>query len=271
MKKIILSSFLVLAFAALVSYATYSYFSDRETSTGNTFTAGELDLKFQVEGATAQWTDVNGTPIFDGVTFPLGDMKPGDKGEKTVRLWVDDNPSCGKVSVNVTEDQDNSCTGPELIDDPTCVASANGELNDAVNFAVWSDPNCNNILDGTAAHCANVNYQFCAQFDQQSCESMAINNDCAWVPATTETILTSGPLTGNKAYSIGEIPTLQANAKCYGVAYCFGAWNGTTCNGAAINSASQSDSFKADIIIDALQKRNQFPNGCPAVGDWPPS
>ena len=79
-----------------------------------------------------------------------------------------------------------------------------------------------------------------------------------------ETILVSGPISGTKAYSIGELPIGVENAKCYGVAYCFGTWNGTACDGSAVNNASQSDSFKADIIIDALQKRNQFPGECPS-------
>ena len=238
MKKVIISLSVIAVVAAVVIGATTAFFSDEEKSVGNTFTAGELDLRFQVGGG-ATWTDVNGNPLFDGLSlFPAGtnDIKPGDKGEKTVRLWVDDNPSCGKLSVIVTEDKDNTCTEPELLDEPGCTAAGYGELNDNVNFAVWEDMStngkCNNVLDNE------------------------------------ETILVSGPISGTKAYSIGELPLTEANAKCYGVAYCFGTWNGTACNGALVNNASQSDSFKADIIIDALQKRNQFPNGCPVAGDF---
>lgn len=234
-KKIIISLSVIGAVAAIAVGGTIAYFSDQETSIGNTFTAGELDLRFQVDGVAASFADVNGAAIFNVTDLPLlADMKPGDKGERTVKLWVDDNPSCGKVSINLTEDKDNSCTEPELLDDTTCVADQTfGELNDEVDFAIWEDPNCNNELDGQ------------------------------------ETILVSGPLTSNKVYSIGEIPTLVENAKCYGIAYCFGDWNGIACDGSQVDNASQSDSFKADLIIDALQKRNQFPNGCPSVGDWP--
>jgi predicted ribosomally synthesized peptide with SipW-like signal peptide len=235
-KKILISLSVIAAVAAIAIGVTMAFFSDTENSTGNTFTAGELDLRFQYEGGVpGPWTDVNGAPLFGGTTFPLDDLKPGDKGEKTVRLWVDDNPACGKFSVIVTEDKDNTCTEPELLDEPGCTATGYGELNDAVNFAVWEDMStngkCNNILD----------------------------ND--------EHILVSGPISGTKAYSIGELPLTEANAKCYGVAYCFGTWNGTACNGALVNNASQSDSFKADLIIEALQKRNQFPGDCP-VGDF---
>jgi len=231
MKKVLIGLLSAGAVAAVALVATNAFFSDTETSSGNTFTAGKLDLKFQV-GAPAAWVDVNGNPLFDGITFPTGDLKPGDNDEKTVRLWVDNNPSCGKLSINVTEDQDNSCTGPELKDEPNCSASANGQLNDQVNFAVWKDPNCNNKLD------------------------------------QGESILVSGPIISNKAYSIGDLPVTEASAQCYGVAYCFGTWNGTSCDGSLVNNAAQSDSFKADVTINALQKRNQFPDGCPEVGDW---
>jgi predicted ribosomally synthesized peptide with SipW-like signal peptide len=44
-KKIIISLSVIAAVAAVVIGGTISYFSDTETSTGNTFTAGSIDLK----------------------------------------------------------------------------------------------------------------------------------------------------------------------------------------------------------------------------------
>ena len=49
MRSIIKSAFVILAVAAIAGYGTYSFFSDVETSTGNTFTAGEVDLKVDSE------------------------------------------------------------------------------------------------------------------------------------------------------------------------------------------------------------------------------
>ncbi len=43
-KRILFSSLSILASAAVVTGATFAFFSDSETSTGNTFTAGRLDL-----------------------------------------------------------------------------------------------------------------------------------------------------------------------------------------------------------------------------------
>jgi len=50
---------------------TFAYFSDIETSTGNTFTAGTLDLKV---------SDSDETTFKDGVTatWTVSDIKPGD-------------------------------------------------------------------------------------------------------------------------------------------------------------------------------------------------
>jgi hypothetical protein len=120
-----------------------------------------------------------------------------------------------------------------LIDEPSCFETANGQLNDQVNFAVWEDMSTN-------GKCDNI-----------------LNND--------EYILVSGPLTGDKAYNIGELPITEGTAKCYGIAYCFGTWSGTSCNGALVNNAAQTDSFKADIVIDAIQKKNLY-DQCP-IGD----
>ena len=47
--KILLSAAVILASAAVIAGATFAFFSDTETSTANTFAAGELDLKVDSE------------------------------------------------------------------------------------------------------------------------------------------------------------------------------------------------------------------------------
>lgn len=235
MNKIIKSIAVLGGVAAVLVGVSMAYFSDTETSKDNRFVAGKIDLRFQHDG-TGAWTDVDGNPIFDTQSFELlRDMKPGDKGEKTVRLWVDNNPSCGKVSVSVYEDYDNTCTSPELLNEvdcdssPTATENNSGELNDEVQFAVWED-DCDNVLE------------------------------------EGEDVLLSGPLTEEHTYGMGDLPVGVDAAQCYGIAYCFGTWVGDTCDGSLVDNSSQTDSFKADLIIEALQKRNQF-DQCP-VGDW---
>src|SRR3989339_1504122 len=67
MKKIIISLAIVLAVGAIVTAATTAYFSDTETSTGNTFTAGTLTLDVLNQNET--------TPLNVAVT----NWAPGDE------------------------------------------------------------------------------------------------------------------------------------------------------------------------------------------------
>lgn len=67
MKKILISSSIILAAAAIIAGGTYAYFSDTETSTGNTFTAGSLDLLINGH---------NSAPA----SIQVSDVKPGDTG-----------------------------------------------------------------------------------------------------------------------------------------------------------------------------------------------
>lgn len=75
MKRTVLVSTLVIALiAGLVGAATWAYFSDVETSSGNTFTAGTLDL------------ELSGT--YDSTSLPvaLTNMAPGDQTTVTLNM-----------------------------------------------------------------------------------------------------------------------------------------------------------------------------------------
>src|SRR3989338_10415158 len=141
-RKILLSSVVVVAAAAAVVGATTAFFSDTETSTGNVFTAGSIDIKVDsdchywnyvgdVEGAdengyvdvgcgkvgangvgVGQWSE---NDLEDGVHkfFSFNDLKPGDKGEDTISLHVYDNDAWGRVLMTLGGSLDNTCTEPE--------------------------------------------------------------------------------------------------------------------------------------------------------------
>jgi len=87
-----LISVMCIALVAMTAGAgTLAYFSDTETSTGNTFTAGTMDLKVR-DGDELDWGD--------GVTatWTLSDMKPGD----SVSGWVVLD-AVGSIAANHTE------------------------------------------------------------------------------------------------------------------------------------------------------------------------
>ena len=69
MKKLLLSMLATFLVIGLVGAGTYAWFQDTETSTGNTFTAGTMDLK------VSDWDEGFG----DGVsaTWTMSNMEPG--------------------------------------------------------------------------------------------------------------------------------------------------------------------------------------------------
>src|SRR3990167_2300757 len=107
MRKILLSLVVIGAVGALAVGATRAFFSDTETSVGNTFVAGAIDLSVgnhsYYNGApnsgtnwslTADLGDGSGPSTGEAyLFFDFGDVKPGDWGEDTISLRVDDNDS----------------------------------------------------------------------------------------------------------------------------------------------------------------------------------
>ncbi len=177
MKKIILSLAMIAAMAALAVGATTAYFSDTETSSGNTFTAGAIDLAIANEchynGMVCEdgyWVDEDqdptnnigypeeGTPCNctwnveewgDGrPLFKLDDLKPGDWGEYTVSFHIDSNPAWACLTIDSVVDDDNTCTEPEQkAENDECAFGSNGELDDYLYLTLWYDEDCDNILD----------------------------------------------------------------------------------------------------------------------------
>jgi len=229
MKKIIFSFTIIAAAAALIIGATSAYFSDTETSNGNTFTAGKLDLMIDVDG--------NIYNPLEGPLFTASDVKPGDKGEETISIHVDDNPSCGSVAINLTDDSDNGCTEPEEQEEADCATDPDGELNDNLTFAIWNDE-------------GNIEGWQGKEGDPEEGDNI--------LNGKFEKILTNGTFTESKVYAFGEIdPKLT---------YYYGVEWGLDSN---VGNEVQSDTFSGDIIFKADQKRNQYPGGCP-IGDITP-
>jgi len=135
---------------ALVGGGIYAYFSDVETSTGNIFTAGTLDLN--LDGGN---TDV--------LKFTVDDVKPGDSGGGT---WTVAN--VGNIdgyldleSISVSE-AIGTTTDPEEADEPTSVDTT--QLGNYLMVHLFVDTNDNGSWDaletdifGTAATPVAIN------------------------------------------------------------------------------------------------------------------
>lgn len=156
------------AVAAAVVGGTGAFFSDSETSTGNTFTAGAIDLKVdseqhynnarcvdgvwaleEEETATTPQYPVIGSPC--GGTWSLrdldptldkffnfGDVKPGDKGENTISLHVVNNDAWVCAEVSNIENNGNGLTEPESdVDESDGIGQ--GELQQHLIVTIWND------------------------------------------------------------------------------------------------------------------------------------
>jgi len=272
MRKLIISTSTLLAVIAIVAGVTTAFYNDVETSSGNTLSAGAVDLGIDNEsyynGAfnpETSWLldwDLDPETNPDGLPrlfFNFLDLKPGDWGEDTISLHVDDNDAWACMAFNVTADEDNGSTEPELDDEDPYTAD-DGELDDFINFVWWADDG-DNVLENTEME----NGKF-----QEGTFSDIGSFSVALADATGDGIFqgdNNDPLEGDVTYYIGK-------------AWCFGNMEldpvdqdglgktdpvtngpiqrgpGITCDGAPLDNSTQTDKLTADVVFTALQERH---------------
>lgn len=295
--KVVLSLGMIVFVAALVIAGTGAFFNDTETSTGNTFTAGALDLTVDSVG------HVNGLVCFDGAWaseeavawnaddeelealgdidaanaayneefpsnvpqagddcastwaltdlgpetfFSFSDLKPGDQGENTISLHVENNDAYACIVIDNMVDADNGQTEPELEDGDD--ESDVGELSQELRFFAWEDDGDNIWEDGEQILFSNT----------EGPASDVI--DGVVYPLYT-------PLTG---------PLLGAQTHYVGLYWCYGAItvdegeNTLSCDGTPVTNISQTDSLMADFTFYVEQARNNEGFECPALDEVVP-
>lgn len=278
-KKIIVSLSVIGLVAAIAIGGTIAYFSDTETSAGNLFAAGSIDLEIDnhcfyngdecyctdpQDPQTCTWqtgpnagqlcTCTWGLTNLDGeLFFNFTDLKPGDWGEDTVSLHVYNNDAWACVTFDNMVDDDNGCTEPEEEDGDSTCGDDEGELSQYLYFFFWADmcfePEIANPGD-------NVFQPWCE-------EPLMAGWANEILPGTTYTLAAPGydnvftgvmdePLTGSDDYYIGKV-------------WCFGELDWIpggpmgaifTCDGEPVDNIPQTDSLEADIIFYAEQSRN---------------
>lgn len=138
MKRILVSLFVMAVVGISAVGLTRAYFSDTETSTGNTFSAGTLDLK--VDGADAV------------VPFTVSNLKPGEtKGSQTYTLKnMGSLPGVVTLKVKNVTTNENNLIEPEVSagdsdgsrldpDGFTIATDGKGELLDQLYLRFWVD------------------------------------------------------------------------------------------------------------------------------------
>ena len=237
-KKILISLATIGAVAAIAIGGTIAYFSDTETSTGNTFTAGSLDLtvdsQCKYNGQVipdcnwVNWRNLNSEKFFN-----FTDVKPGDSGEDTISLHVtNDSWACMKLTNIVSAE--NSCTEPESQVETRCDPNGAGELQGALAMQVWRDTDCDNKLDAN------------------------------------ETVITPAQSGSDVIYPIADSQNgtqllASTDKTCVGV-----AWNVPS----TVGNEIQSDSLSENVVFYAEQWRNNPNFRCVPIttisyNDWP--
>jgi len=276
MKKILISLAIIGAVGAIAAGATGAFFSDTETSTGNTFTAGAIDLTidntcyYNAQACTdGFWGGVaaNGVcscnfdlrDLTDELFFDLADLKPGDWEEDTISIHVDNNESWVCADVTLTSNKDVTCTDPEIPDDlaangVACGAgdsNSNGDLAQELTFIWWADDG-DNVLEDDERLITPDGKLGDLGVGNTATVALADSNRNIWNVA-------GGPLAGSSTRLIGK-------------AFCFGDFRidpvpagrgvdptvdpGFFCDGVSVDNASQTDNVTMDVAFRAVQSRN---------------
>lgn len=295
MKRILFGLVLVAGAAGvIVSGATGAFFSDTETSTGNTFAAGAIDLKIDNESyynsnvCAVDVTDADddqnvteylwqGTALYPvpgtacDTSFPLSDLgngllffnftdlKPDDEGEDTISIHVqNDAHMC--LDMALTSDDDNSSTEPEL-DAPDVTEDLNdtwdGELADTIDMFWWADDG-DNVYESGENQITDGVQDITTMFGPDHTFSVALadSQNNAWGLV--------GPVPANetvyiaKAWCMGTM-TLSPEAQdgLGEESPRTPATNtGVLCDGTALGNDTQTDGLTMDIAFRAEQARN---------------
>ena len=122
--KILGSIVMIALMASAVGIGTYASFSDTETSVGNSFTAGTLDLK------------INGADI-NVIAFTVANMRPGSQPTNS---YVLSNAGSLGGTLDITsialKDYENILTEPEI---EALDTTDLGELSSVVNLRLYID------------------------------------------------------------------------------------------------------------------------------------
>src|SRR3990167_8179845 len=162
MKRLLVSAGTLIFIGAVAISATGAFFSDTETSTGNTFAAGELDLTIDntsygfdwnrpgENNPTGEWGQNSAnswglSDLTDQLFFSFRDLKPGDYGEDTISLHVQNNAwAC--MAFDLTSTPDNGINVPETDAGDVTDGANGGELQNYLSFLFWNDDG-DNVLE----------------------------------------------------------------------------------------------------------------------------
>ena len=267
MKRIIMSLGGIVFVAVLAVSATGAFFSDTETSTGNTFAAGDIDL--QIDN-TSYVTNNDGvlvaspnnswalSDLTEQLFFSFADVKPGDIGEDTISIHPGSNDAWACMAADITATPDNGINDPE--DEAGDVTDGNGgELQNFLNFSFWEDDG-DNVYETGEVLLSDLQGSAATIFDG-GWQTIADSGNGPALPGSSTTYVGKawcfGTLTPNGTVQDGNGSSTPLTRQT----------TGFTCDGSGDNNIAQTDGITVDVSFYAEQARN---NGQFLCSDLPP-
>lgn len=247
----------------LVFGGTAAFFNDTETSTGNTFSAGAIDLLIDntsygfdwnnptVTAPTGAWgpNSANSWQLSDltnQLFFNFDDLKPGDYGEDTISLHVNNNDAWACMAFDLTGTPENGQSEPEAAVDLT-IGANEGELQNHLSFMFWWDDGDNVLEVGESVI-------------QALSGLPGTIFSGSWLPIAQS----------------GGTPLVGGSTQYLGKGWCFGGMVaapvaqdgvntnppsvpsriGFTCDGSGSHNQAQTDGINVDVAFYAEQSRN---------------
>lgn len=262
----ILGSMAMIVFAgAVAAGATGAFFSDTETSTGNTFTAGALDLQIDNESfvtnsigvleasPNTSWTLSDPMGLF----FNFSALQPVAMGEDTISIHVNDSDSWACMAAKVTSTPENGQNESEAAVDAT-TGTNEGELQSHLEFAFWADDGDNVFEDNESVLWTG------------SAGSLFDGSWQAIADATGPAFYGNTPLTGDltvhvaKAWCFGNLAEAAVPDDAETDPVTRGA-TGFTCVSDEAEDEAQSDGVLADVSFYATQSSNNSSFECSSL------
>lgn len=242
---------------AMLASATGAFFSDTETSTGNTFAAGDIDLRIDntsyvtnaagvlVASPANTWTLAD---LTNQLFFSFADVKPGDIGEDTISIHPGSNDAYACMAADITATPDNGINEPEADADDITDGVDGGELQDFLNFSFWEDDG-DNVYETGEVLLPDLQGSADEIFDG-GWNTISDSNNGPALPGGSTTYVGKawcfGTLTANGTIQDGNGSSTPLTR----------GTTGFTCNGAGDNNIAQTDGITVDVSFYAVQARN---------------
>lgn len=128
-KKILTSALGLVAAAGLVGGGTFAQFHDEEVTPTQSVATGELDIVF-----------TDDTLSNSAIAYPLNvtNAQPGATNPtQYIHVYNDGTlPVTVSTKLKKVQDSDDSCTEPELVDEPDCATDPDGELDEVMTLNI---------------------------------------------------------------------------------------------------------------------------------------